>query len=86
MSKAGDALKRLRKDRMLSQSAIAKILGHKSPQAVSNTERGIAPISKYWLKPLKKHLKLTKPEVESLVDAIMTDISNEYQKYSGLRE
>lgn len=77
---ASRALIKLRKKHGLSQGDLAKALDLKSPQAVSNTERGLAGIPKGWLRPWKHAFGLSDKELWDLIDAQIEDTRREYAK------
>ena len=55
----GKKIQKARLKKGLSQKNISKALGLKSPQSISNIERGIAPVPPRYLKKLSKLLSLS---------------------------
>lgn len=84
MSHAGQAIKKIRLKHGLSQGKLAKMVGHNTPQAVSNAERGIASFPAYWIGILKYKLMLTNKEALELLEAKVRDVRQDYLDQSGL--
>ena len=64
----------------LSQEKVAKKLGYKSIQIISNWERGLCSPPKHKLKEITKFYKLNKNEV---LDFLMELSKREYKKLLG---
>ena len=64
--KVGKFLQRRRKDLGLNQDQVAKILNYKDKQAISNIERGVAPLPFNRIKKLANLLKLERKRLAKL--------------------
>lgn len=73
----GEYLKKKREKAKLSQGQLAKILGFKSAQFISNMERNISFPPKEIIDLLCTTLKISKKE---LVSQIVNDIAKDYLK------
>lgn len=73
----GEYLKKSREKAKLSQGDLAKLLGYKTTQFVSNMERGVSLPPKNILDKLCLHLKVNK---RKLVNLILNDIAKDYLK------
>lgn len=73
----GEFLKKRREKAKLSQGQLAKALGYKTAQFVSNMERGISLPPKEAVDKLCKLLNIQKKD---LVKRILNDIAKDYLK------
>ena len=71
----GEFIRGAREVSGLSQAQVASQLGLKSPQFISNIERGIAPLPRTQVAALSKILKISKDDI---LDALVEDIRHSY--------
>ena len=67
----GEYVKAVRKETGLSQRDLAYRLGFRTPQAVSNIERGVSPFPRSLI---SKFAELFTLNTDGLLDAILTEV------------
>lgn len=80
MKKLAKELKKLRKNRNITQKELSEKIGLSSPQYISNVERGRCVISAPAIKKISKYLKISP---EPLIKAHMKDYETTFRNRLG---
>lgn len=81
MTKFGEVVRQYRLKGQLTQAQVAKKMGYKTVQYVSNVERGVSSVQK---KRFKKLSKVLGAPVQALVEARVADFKLSLLKEVGL--
>jgi transcriptional regulator with XRE-family HTH domain len=73
MNEVGVLIKKRRKVVNITQQVLAKKIGVKSSQYISNAERGISPLATKYIRKVAKALKLD-------VNKVLVAVVNDYRK------